>query len=124
MLIDGFRKKFGDISAGIINYLALLNRLAAVQILALHQRAARGIDLNLQRYAQFFAITQNVVMNRRQACRTGIEVVVAFPVACLDGAVGKLDFGAVANGPTAAAGAFTSLEHDALETCLSQLIGG
>ncbi len=124
VLVDALRQQFRYPAARIVDHLPLFDWLAAVQILRLHQGAARGVDLDLERHTQFFAVTQDGAMNRGQARRPGIHVVFPLPVTGLDSAVGELNLAAVTEAPAAAAGPFARLEHDTFEARLAQFIGG
>ena len=62
-------------------------------------------------------------MDRRDAGGAGVEIVASLPLADLGGAVGELDFGALANRPAATAGAIAGFEDGAFEACLAQFVG-
>lgn len=63
-------------------------------------------------------------MDGGDARGTGVEVAAVLPVAVLDGPVGELDLGAVADGPIAAAGAVACFEDGAVEAGFAELVGG
>ena len=122
--IDRLAEQLRDFAARIVDGLAHLDRLAAIRGRIEQQRAAAGIDLDLERDAQLPAIAEKGLMMAGHARRAGIPVEVLIEFADLARAVGQLDLGAPADRPVAAADAIAGLEHRAVVAGLAELIGG
>jgi hypothetical protein len=102
-----------------------LDGLAAVQVAGLHEGAAGGVDLDLERNAEFLTVAQHGGVNRGQAGGTDVLVVAVLKCAGLGEAIGELDLGASADGPVTAANAgFACLEQGTSVAELAELIGG
>src|SRR5581483_6078041 len=110
-LPDAFGEQLRDMAAGVIDHLPLLNRLAAVEVVRLHERRARGIDLDFERDAELVAVIQHVGVNGRQARGTGVEVEAFVEGACLLSTVGEVDASAATDGPVAAADTVACFEN-------------
>lgn len=124
MFVDGFDEEFGEVAAGIVDDLALLDGLAAVQDGGLHEGRAGGVDFDFEGDAEVVAVIEDSGVDRWDARWTGVEVAAVLPAAGLDSAVGELDFAAIAYGPGAAAGAVAGFDDSALETGLAKLVCG
>ena len=79
-LVDAFGEQFGDVAAGVVDHPALLDGLAAIQLVGLHERAARGVDLDLEGNVELAAITEHGGVDRRQTGGAEVLVVAFFPV--------------------------------------------
>jgi len=121
---DRFGEKLGDVPAGVVDDLTLLDGLPSIQAIALHQRAARRVHLDFERNAEFAAVTEHGHVLRRKACGAGVEVVGLVEGAGLRRAVGHFDASAVANRPVSSAGAAACLENRAAVARLGKLPSG
>src|SRR5262249_23314323 len=88
--VDAFAEEFRQIASRVVNDPSLFHGAAAVQVIRLHQRGARRIDLYFERNAQLLAVAKYRAMNGRNARRAGIHVLSGLPVATLHGPIGKL----------------------------------
>ncbi len=122
-LADALGQQLAHMAARVVHHAALGDSYAAVQLVVLHQRAARGIDLDLERNAQFVAVAKHGVVRGGQARGPGVEVVALLEGAGLARAVGEIHIGAVADAPIAAAGALARFENRARPPRLAQLVG-
>ena len=60
VLVDRFGEELGDIAAGVVDDLALLDRLAAVESIGLHERGAGGVDFDLEGDAELVAVVEEM----------------------------------------------------------------
>ena len=119
-----FDEQLGDVAARVVDHLALLDRLAAIELVALQKRGARGVDLDFERNAELVAVVQHVGVDGGQARGAGVEVEAFVKGAGLLRAVGEVDARAAADGPVAAADAIAGFEHGAGVAELGHLVGG
>ena len=122
--VDGFVEEFGQVAAGVVDDLALLDWLAAIEEGRLHEGRARGVNFDFERNAEVVTVVQDICVNGWNARGAGVEVSAVLPAAGLDAAVGELDFAAVAYGPCAAAGTIASFDDGAVETGFAELVCG
>src|SRR5262249_44777863 len=108
----------------VVDRLAQLDRPPGVDRLVHEQRAAAGIDLDLERDAELPAIAEHALVVAGQPRRTGVPVEAVIEIAELARAVGELERCAAADGPGAAADAIARLEHGAVVAGLAELVGG
>ena len=113
MPVDRFGQQLGDMSARVVDDPALFDRLAVEGARRLQPRAARHVDLDLERHAKLAAVAEDVRVDRRQARRARVEVLAVAELAALRRAVRELDLRAASHGPVAAAGSIARLEHRA-----------
>ena len=123
VFVDGLGEEFGEVSAGVVDDLTLLDGFALIELGRLHESGAGGVDFYFQGHAQVVAIVEEMGVDGRDAGGAGVEIVAVLPLADLCGAVGKLDFGSVADGPAAASGAVSRFEDGAVEACFAQFVG-
>ena len=124
VLVDRFGEEFGEIAAGVVNDLALLDGVAVVELGRLHEGGARGVDFDFEANAELLTVAEDVGVDGGDASGAGVEVAAVLPLAVLDGAVGEFDLGAVADGPVASAGAVASFEDGAVEAGFAEFVGG
>ena len=124
VLVDRFRKEFSEIAARVMNDLALLDGVAVVEFGRLHEGGAGAVDFNFEANAEFLTVAKDVSVDGRDASGAGVEVAPVLPVAVLDGAIGELDFGAVADGPVASARAVAGFKDGAVEAGFAEFVGG
>src|SRR5687767_13599835 len=109
----------------IMHDLALLDRLSSKSFLTHHERIPIAVHEHFQRNVEFLAIAEDRLVNRRQACRTRVEVTPGIDVSgSLPGAVEELRSRAIADRPVPPTGTISCLKHRALETCFLQFISG
>ena len=123
VLVDGFREEFSEIAARVMNDLTLLDGFAVVELRALHEGGAGAVDFNFESNAELLTVAEDVGVDGGDASGACVEVAAVLPVAVLDGAVGELDFGAVADGPIASAGAVAGFEDGAVEAGFAEFVG-
>ena len=123
VFVDGLGEEFGEVSAGVVDDLTLLDWLALVELGGLHEGGTGGVDFYFEGHAQIVAVVEEMHVNGRDTRGAGVEIVAVLPLADLSGAVGELDFGALADGPTAATGAIARFKDGAIEACFSQFVG-
>ena len=124
MLVDRFGQELSEIAAGVVDNPALLDGLAVVENIGLHERGAGCVDFDFEGDAELVAVAEEMGVDRRDAGGTGVEVAAVLPRAGLDGAVGEFDFGAVADGPGATAGTVAGFDDGAVEACFAELVCG
>src|SRR5882724_1360743 len=107
----------------VVDDLPLLDRPAVEGFVALQESAPRGVHFHFHGDAQFLAVAEHGLMKRRNACRTGIEILPLVKKTLLDSAVGELYFCVPPNRPVAPSGPWARLEHSAIETGLAHFIG-
>jgi hypothetical protein len=120
--MNALGEKLGDVAAGVVDDSALGDRSAAVELVTLHECAARGVDFDLERDAELVAVAEHGVVNGGQARGAGVEVMIGLPVTGLASAISEFDDGAVADAPIAAAGAMTSFKKRAGPTGFAELV--
>ena len=86
--VDRLAEQLGDFAARIVDRLAQLDRPAVVRRRIVQQRAAAGVDLDLQRHAELAAIAEHGLMMAGEPRRPGIPVEAVVEVADLARAVG------------------------------------
>ena len=123
MFVDGLGKELGEVSASVVDDLALLNGFTLIELGRLHQCGAGGVDLDLEGHAEIVAVVEEMGMDGRDARGAGVEIVASLPLANLRSAISELDLGALADRPAATAGAIAGFEDGALEACLAQFVG-
>ena len=121
--LDAFGEQFADMAARVVNHAALGNSRAAVQLVALHQRAARGVHFDFKRDAQLAAVAEHGVVRGGQSRGPGVEVVALLEGAGLARAVGKVHLRPVANAPVPAAGPLARFKNRARPSRFAQLVG-
>ncbi len=124
VLVDGFGEEFGEVASGVVDDLTLLDGLAAVEDGVLHEGGAGGVDFDFEGYAEIVTVVEEIGVDGGDASGAGVEVAAILPGAGLDGAVGELDFAAVADGPGAAAGAMAGFDDGAVEAGFAKLVCG
>lgn len=124
VLVDGFGEELGEVAAGVVDDLALLDGFAVVELGRLHEGGAGGVDFDFEGDAEFVTVAEDVGMDGGDACGASVEIAAVLPVAGLRGAVGELDFGAFADGPIASSGAIAGFEDGAVEAGFAELVGG
>ena len=120
--VDRLAEQFGDFAARIVDRLAQLDRLAVIGRGIVQQRAAIGIDLDLERDAELAAIAEHGLMMAGEPRRPRVPVQALVEFADLAGAVGHVERGAAPDGPVAPADAIADLEHGAVVAGLAELV--
>ena len=69
-------KQLGDVAARIVDDAAFGDGRAAVEFVALHERAARRVDFDFERDTELVAIAEHGAVRGGQARGTGVEVVI------------------------------------------------
>ena len=110
-------------AAGVVDDAALGDGDAAVELVGLHQRAARRVHFDFERDAELVAVAEHGAMCGGQARGAGVEVMVFLPCAGLARAVDEVHLRAVADAPVAAAGAMARFKNGAGPAGLAQLVG-
>ena len=95
VFVDGLGEEFGEVAAGVVDDLALLDGLATVEGVSLHQGGAGGVHLDFEGNAELLAVSEQMGVDRGDAGGAGVEIAAVLPIASLHCAVGELDFAAV-----------------------------
>ena len=111
-------------AAGVVDHGTLLDRLAAVHAIALHQGAAGRVHFHFERHTKFAAVTKHGEVLGGQTGGAGIKIIAFVERTTLGDAVGHFHAGAIANGPIAPTGPAARFEHHAGVSGLGKLPGG
>ncbi len=123
-LLHALHQQLADVAAGIVDGLAHNDGLAAVGGIVLQEGGVGHVDLNLQLYAELFAVAKDSRMDGGETGRTEVLVVAGLPRTGLGAAVEEDDLVTAAHAVVAPSRTLASLEHRNVVAERAQLVGG